>query len=93
MQLLLLLLPLPRPILHQHLRLLHHTLLPQLHLTPLPHPHHMPLLRLLPLLLKMNMVPPKLLFKTSTDLLKLPFQTDMPHPSLLMQLQQVFGKI
>ena len=86
MQLLLLLLPLPRPILHQHLRLLHRTLL------PLPHPHHMPLLRLLPLLLKMNMVPPKLLFKTSTDLLKLPFQTDMPHPSLLMQLQQVFGK-
>ena len=81
MQLLLLLLPLPRPILHQHLRLLHRTLLPQLH------PHHMPLLRLLP---KMNMVPPKPLFRTNTDLLKLLFQMDMPHLSLLMQLQQVF---
>lgn len=85
--LLLLHLPLLRPILHQHLL--------QLPLMPLRHPRHMPLLQLLllpmqPLLLRMNMVPPKRRFKMSTDLLRRPFQTDMPHPSsLLMQLQQV----
>ena len=87
--LLLLHLPLLRPILHQHLL--------QLPLMPLRHPRHMPLLQLLllpmqPLRLRMNMVPPKRLSKMSTDLLRRLFQTDMPHPSLLMQLQQVFRK-
>ena len=71
--------------------------LPQPHHMLQPQPHHMLLLQLLllpmqPLLLRMNMVPPKRLSKMSTDLLRRLFQTDMPHPSLLMQLQQVFRK-
>ena len=76
--------PLPQP---------HHMLQPQPHHMLQPQPHHMLLLLpMQPLLLRMNMVPPKRLSKMSTDLLRRLFQTDMPHPSLLMQLQQVFRK-
>ena len=83
MQPLLLLLPLPHPILRQHLHQPHHTPLLQL------------LLLLLPMLLlfpRMNMVPPKPLSKMSTGLLRHPFLMDMLHPSLHMGLQQVFEK-